>query len=154
MKIFGTAKLKRIATLASTVAFLPLGSVIASATPVPSVLQTDSGLYQSSDFQQVDWDDAKRKKLRHAFWLLNESDRDYDGHKAKAIEEIKEAGRIMGIDLKKGEGWGGEHQKWSDARLREARDLLIEVAEKSGGPREHEHLRKSIHEIDKALEVR
>jgi len=90
--------------------------------------------------------------LRHAYWLLEQSDRDYHGHKAKAIEEIKKAGEIIGMDLH-GEGYSGEHQKWSDERLREARQLLKDVAEKTGGDREHEHLRLAIKELDKALEV-
>ena len=68
------------------------------------------------------------------------------------MKEIKKAGEIIGLDLH-GEGYSGEHQKWSDDRLREARHLLQDVVEKSGG-REHEHIRLAIKELDKALEVK
>jgi hypothetical protein len=98
------------------------------------------------------WEEAKRHKLRHAYWLLEQSDRDYHGHKDKAIKEIKKAAEILGMDLH-GEGYGGEKQKWSDERLREAKHALQDIVEATGG-HEHEHIRTAIKEIDKALEVR
>jgi hypothetical protein len=98
------------------------------------------------------WDDSKREKLRHAYWILEGADRDYHGHKVAAMEQIKKAGEIIGMDLHHGKGYGGKHQPWSDARLREARGLLQDVVSDSGG-KEHEHIHKAIHELDHALEV-
>jgi hypothetical protein len=140
-------------SMAATAALLPLGISTSHASPAPTPLDANSAVLQQAQLQRVDWEEAKKHKLRRAYWLLSEADRDYKGHRAKAIEEVKKAGDIIGMDLH-GEGWGGEHQVWSDERLREARQLLIDVAEKSGGAREHEHLRIAIHELDRALEVR
>lgn len=97
------------------------------------------------------WTDAKRTKLRHAYWLLEQGDRDYAGHRLAAMKDIKKAAALMGMDLK-GEGYSGEHQKWSDERLREARKSLDEVVDKSGG-REHAQIRAAIKELDRALEA-
>ena len=88
--------------------------------------------YQSPSLDRVGWDEAKRKKLRHAYWILEQADHDYAGHRVKAMEEIRKAGRIMGMDLK-GDGYGGEHPHWSDALLREARRNLHDIVEESGG---------------------
>jgi hypothetical protein len=108
---------------------------------------------QQAQPQRVAWEEAKRHKLRHAYWLLEQGDKDYEGHRLLAMREIKKAGEIIGLDLK-GDGYGGEHQKWSDERLREARKLLVEVRLETGGGHEHEHLREAIKEIDRALEVK
>ncbi len=82
MKMFCATKLKKTSALAAALALLPFGSATAFATPVPSTSHADSGVCQSSDYQSVAWDDAKRRKLRRAYWLLNESDRECDGHNA------------------------------------------------------------------------
>lgn len=137
---------------AAVSALLPLGAASSRAASSPIILDANNAVMQQGQFQQVEWIEAKRHKLRHAFWLLEQADRDYGGHRAKAMEEIKKAGEIIGLDLH-GEGYGGEHQKWSDERLREAKHLLEDVVEKSGG-REHEHIRIAIRELNKALDVR
>ena len=67
------------------------------------------------------------------------------------MEEIRRAGRIMGLDLK-GDGYGGQRPHWSDALLREARKNLQNIVEESGGE-EHKHIRLAIKEIAHALEV-
>jgi len=140
------------ASLAALAALLPISLASGRATPVPASLNMDGTALQQPIPQRVAWEEAKRHKLRHAYWLLEQSDRDYQGHKAKALAEIKKAGEIIGLDLH-GEGYGGEHQKWSDARLKEARQLLKDVAQKTGGGEEHGHLRVAIKEINEALEV-
>jgi hypothetical protein len=97
----------------------------------------------------VGWDEGKRKKLRRAFWILEQADHDYASHRAKAMNEIRLAGKIMDLDLK-GDGYGGERPQWSDALLREARRDLQEIVDPSAGA-EHKHLRAAIKEIDLAL---
>jgi hypothetical protein len=142
MKIQAISKL---ASIAAAIAVLPFGvSAFAASVDGDAILQP---VQLHVDFK---WDDSNKRKLRKAYWILEQSDRDYHGHKAKAVEEIKKAGDIIGMDLH-GEGYGGEKQRWSDDRLREARSLLKEIAQDSGG-HEHEHLREAIHELDRALE--
>jgi len=144
--------LRNYISAAAVTALLPLGLASSRAASGPSVLDANGPALQQGQFQPVSWEEAKKHKLRHAYWLLSQSDRDYRGHKTKAMEEIKKAGEIIGMDLH-GEGWGGEHQAWSDERLHEAKHLVEDVAEKTGGGREHEHLRLAIRELDKSLEV-
>lgn len=151
MKMFGLAKLKNYASVAGVALLLPFGSATAFANPNPATVQVDTGMYQVTP-ERVEWTEEKRKKLRHAYWLLEQADRDYGGHKGEAMKHIKEAGKIMGMDLK-GDGYGGKKQRWSDALLKEARDTIYDLAERSGGPKEHEQLRLAIKELDKALEV-
>jgi hypothetical protein len=145
--------LRNYISATAVAALLPLGIASSHAASGPSVLDADGPALQQAPFQPVSWEEAKKHKLRRAYWLLSQADRDYRGHRAKAMEEIKKAGEIIGMDLH-GEGWGGEHQAWSDERLREAKHLLEDVAEKTGGGREHEHLRVAIHELNKALDVK
>ena len=148
-------KIRRISYYASTAALaalLPLAVVTSRAASTPSNLDADRAVLQQAQLQRVDWDDVKRHKLRHAYWLLEQADRDYGGHKGKAMEEIRRAGKIMGIDLH-GEGYGGEHQPWSDERLREALQLLVDIVD-TRHVHEHEHIWKAIKEIDRALELK
>lgn len=140
------------ASTAALAALLPLAVVTSRAASTPSNLDADRAVLQQAQLQRVDWDDVKRHKLRHAYWLLEQADRDYGGHKGKAMEEIRRAGKIMGIDLH-GEGYGGEHQPWSDERLREARQLLVDIVD-TRHVHEHEHIWKAIKEIDRALELK
>jgi hypothetical protein len=144
--------LSKYAYMAALAALFPLGLASSRAVTAPSSLNADGSVLQQAQFRTIDWEEAKRHKLRHAYWLLEQADSDYHGHRAKAMAEIKKAGEIIGLDLH-GEGYGGEHQAWSDARLREARQLLIDIVDKSH-EHEHEHIWKAIKELDKALEVR
>jgi hypothetical protein len=140
------------ALTAALAAVLPFTIISSRAASAPSTLDANSAVLQDAQPQRIAWEEAKKHKLRHAYWLLEQGDRDYHGHRLVAMKEIKKAGEIIGLDLH-GEGYSGEHQKWSDDRLREARHLLQDVVEKSGG-REHEHIRLAIKELDKALEVK
>jgi hypothetical protein len=138
--------------MAALAALLPLGLASSRAASAPSSLAADGAVLQQAQPSLIAWEEFKRHKLRHAYWLLEQADRDYKGHRGKAMEEIKKAGEIIGLDLH-GEGYGGEHQAWSDERLREARQLLVDIVDKSH-EHEHEHIWKAIKQIDKALEVR
>jgi hypothetical protein len=148
MKLRNFAK---IVSFAAGMAILPLTLAAnqASSPTAPSDLSVAP--YQSPSFDRVGWDEAKRKKLRHAYWILEQADHNYAGHRARAMDEIRKAGKIMDLDLK-GDGYGGERPHWSDALLREARRNLQDIVEESGGA-EHKHIRLAIKEIDHALEV-
>jgi hypothetical protein len=151
MKLY-RVNLRNYVSAAAGAALLSLGIASGRAASAPSTLDVNIAGLQTAQFRTVEWEEAKKHKLRHAYWLLEQSDRDYKGHRVKAMEEIKKAGGIIGLDLH-GEGYGGEHQVWSDERLREAKHLLEDVVEKSGG-REHEHVRLAIRELNRALEIR
>jgi hypothetical protein len=151
MNTMKTCSLSQYVSVAALAALLPIGVASSRAASSPSTLDADGATVQQSHLQPVSWEEAKRHKLRHAYWLLEQGDRDYNGHRGKAMEEIKKAGEIIGLDLH-GNGYGGEHQKWSDERLREAKHLLEDIVDKSH-EHEHEHIWKAIKEIDRALEV-
>jgi len=149
MKISRLSNSIPVAVLA---ALLPLSIATSHAVPAPASLEANGATLQQARTRPMGWEEAKRHKLRHAYWLLEQADRDYDGHRVKAIEEIRKAGELIGMDLH-GEGYGGEKQKWSDKRLREARVLLEEIVDKTG-EREHVHIRNAIRELNRALEIR
>jgi|ERR1700722_9077051 len=147
-------KIRRIsnyASIAAVAAFLPLAISTTHAASNPSQLNASDAVLQQSQLNRVDWSDEKRRKLRRAYWLLEGADRDYKGHKGKAMEEIKKAAKFMDLDLH-GEGYGGVRQAWSNERLHEAKKALEDVVD-THHEREHEHIWKAIQEIDRALEV-
>jgi hypothetical protein len=148
MKLRSIANFSSVAALA---AILPLGISSAHAVSTATVPVAGDAVVQPSQFQTIEWGEEKREKLRHAYWLLEHADRDYDGHRVKAMEHIKRAGEIIGMDLH-GKLYSGGEPPTSDMRVHRARALLQEIAEESGG-KEHEHLHNAIHELDHALEV-
>jgi len=161
-------KLRSILNYVSTIAVaagLPLGFSTAHAAAAP--LATDPG--QTLQFAQIqiqipgpaspariEWGDEKRRKLRHAYWILEHAKGDYHGHRGAAMEHIRKAADILGMELH-GDGYAegphSESQAASDDRLLMAKHILEDVAGESGG-REHEHLHIAIRELDHALEVR
>jgi hypothetical protein len=145
-------RLSRLLPLAALAALLPLGIATSHAVSAPASLQAGDAALQQAQARPVAWEEAKRHKLRHAYWLLEQADKDYRGHRAKAMKEIRKAGELIGMDLH-GDGYGGEKQKWSDERLREAKGLLEDIVDRTG-EREHVHIRAAIHELDRALETR
>jgi hypothetical protein len=146
-------RISQYVSMAALAALLPLALASSRAASAPSLLDADGAMLQQAQLRRVEWvwDDAKRHKLRHAYWLLEQADRDYGGHKDKAIEEIRKAGKLMGLDLR-GEGFGGERQPWSDVRLVEAKHTLEDIVDPSHR-REHEHIWKAIVQINRALGV-
>ena len=138
-------------SLAAGLAVWPLGL---AATPAPSTAAaTDLQVapVEPPPLQRVGWEEVKKRKLRHAYWILEQADHNYAGHRAKALEEVRRAGKIIGMDLK-GDGYGGKPPHWSDSLLVEAKRNLLEIVDDTGG-REHKHIREAIKEINRALEV-
>ena len=142
--------LSNYVSMAALAALLPFSVFASRAASVPSSLDANNSVLQQAQPQRVDWEEAKRHKLRTAYWLLEHADRDYDGHRKTALKEVKKAGDLIGMDLH-GEGYGGEAKWESDKQLREARRLLKEVRLETGGGEEHKHLRIAVKEIDLAL---
>ena len=140
-------------SVAASAAILPLGISSAHAVSPATVPVAGEAVVQSSQFQRVELNEDRKAKLRRAFWLLEHADGDYAGHRVKAMEHIRHAGEILGIDLR-GKGYGeGIKQAESDERLHEARELLKDVVRESG-LKEQETLQKAIREINDALRTK
>jgi len=154
-----------IATCVSTfaaIAGLPLLAQHAAAAPSSGVLGQIS-IHFGHDHDQappppqpapMGFGDDQRHELRHIYWQLEHANHDYNGHRQEAVDQIRRAAEIMGMDLH-GEGYDSGHgdqpQHWSDHQLREARDRLADLSGRTGG-REHEHLDRAVHELDRALD--
>ncbi len=148
-----TCRISSYASMAALAALLPLGLTSSRAASNLSSLNADGAVLQQANPRPMAWEEVKKHKLRQAFWLMEQADKDYKGHRAVAMKEVRKAGELIGMDLH-GDGYGGKPQAKSDARLREAKVLLEEVVEATGGAAEHEHIRTAIKELDKALTVR
>jgi hypothetical protein len=101
--------------------------------------------------------ETAREELVHAHHLLKEANRDYMGHRVKAMAETEAALRDMGVSFRDYHLPEGEPQWESDKKVREARRILIEARDKlEAGDREHAAARieHAIKEIDRALEAK
>jgi hypothetical protein len=105
------------------------------------------------------------ERLYHARHWLEKADRDYSGHRASAVTEVKAALKALGDNpdahpTKIPEKPVHEKQWKSDDQLRHSRKLLLEVKdhlhEKHPGKHKDalEHIAKAVHEIDIALKVK
>ena len=127
------------------------------ANTIPTT-QTMSGTCASQgEFQQVAFrDSAEAGMLRRAYRILASGDHDYKGHRAKAMEAVKAAAELLGMDLR-GDYKDREPQALSDARLREAQGLITQVlgaAEVKDQKRIVKHLKVAINQINIALSIR
>ncbi len=100
--------------------------------------------------------EAPREELTHAYRLLQRANSDYAGHKAKAMDDIAAADKLLGLTAI-GELPERERQWKSDEQLREARRLLGDVREKMEA-RDRERiavdLDAAITQLDDALKVK
>jgi hypothetical protein len=100
--------------------------------------------------------ETPREELVHAYRLLKHADRDYDGHREKALHEVEAAGSELGLDLEGGT-WGHDEAQWkSDQKITAARRLLREARDKLEShdrDRIAARLEKAIKELDAALQV-
>ncbi len=116
--------------------------------------------------------------LKHAHHLLTHADHDYDGHRAKAAEEVHKALVDLGYRAKKappvvtvtpatgavvsppvvtsGEPKVHEPQANSDVQLREARELLKGALAQMNGkhPKATANVEAAIRQIDVALKLK
>ena len=103
-------------------------------------------------FENVRWETVRIEKLRHAYYLLDHADGDYHGHRIEAMHAIKKAAEVLGVDIKGG-GHAEEAQWESDRKLREARRILMELADQTGS-HEQPHIHRAIKELDRALVIK
>ena len=166
-------KFRSFGSYTSTLAALagmPLLVQSAPTTPTPTLGQSSVDFDQHSDYRpagyQSNWNDDQRRELRHIFYQLEHANRNYEGHRANAVNEIRRASDEMGMDLH-GTGysmqWQGspnyggydrqtETTAWSDNSLRRCQDRLRDLANSTQDPVRH-HLYNAIHELDRALDV-
>jgi hypothetical protein len=100
--------------------------------------------------------ETPREELAHAYVLLKIANADYNGHRAVAMNELKAAGKELGLSL---EGRGSDHERQlrSDEQLVEARRILRDARDKleaKDRDRVATRVEKAISEIDTALKVR
>lgn len=136
-----------VSVLGSGISALASAAPQAAGTPVVSQSQFETVAFSDS---------AEAGMLRRSYWILDSANKDYDGHRAKAMHQIKEAARMLGLDLNAGDDRARERQVWSDDRLRTADDLLSHVlnaAEVKGQPRISQHVSEAMNQIGLALRV-
>jgi len=137
-------------------AALPLGfcatrALAVNNTTQPAQLQLAGGAAEPTPVKLREED---RRELRHVFWQLEHANADYDGHKAAAMEKIREAAELLSLDLR-GEGYAAghdEHQSESDRQVRAAREKLEDLATRAEGA-ERDLLREAARQLKRALEV-
>ncbi|MGO8764232.1 MAG: hypothetical protein ACLQSR_03740 [Limisphaerales bacterium] len=144
---------------------------ILSAMVLVSVLGGGMGLYASTSPQTAEVspvsqnqletvafsDTAEAEMLRRSYWILDSANKDYDGHRVKAMHQIKQAAKLLGLDLNAGDDRTRERQVWSDDRLRTADDLLghvLNAADVKGQPKISKHVSDAISQINTALTIR
>jgi hypothetical protein len=94
--------------------------------------------------------------LTQAYSTLASADHDYKGHRAKAMQAIKRAARLMGQKIG-GDGKAKEQQTLSDEQLRGVQTMLQKVRGSVGGhnsQRVVEHINSAIHELRVALSIK
>jgi hypothetical protein len=101
---------------------------------------------------------ADVQAVRQAYRLLSQADHDYQGHRAKAMKHLHQAGRVLGVSLK-GDGKTKEQQGNSDAQLKEAQATLQQMTanNNTGGQRHQralQHVSSALSEISTALSIK
>ena len=138
-----------------------LASLLGAATGLQAAVSPTAPAIPAvspSPFRTVAFSDtAEAEMLRRSYWILASANKDYAGHRVKAMRQIKTAAGLLAVDLNSGDDRTREKQAWSDDRLRTAGDLLqhvLNAAEVKGQPRISNHVSAAINQINLALSVR
>jgi hypothetical protein len=152
MNIHSYSNSLKVAALAVALTY----GVGARAATIPATVTFTPGVGQGS-FQEVSFRDRpEADMLRRAYQILATGDHDYKGHRAKAMQEVEEAGRMLDMDLH-GDLKDHKPQFLSDDKMREAKGLLehvLDASEVKGQERISKHVRGALDEIHIALDVR
>lgn len=71
-----TCRISYCASVAALAALLPLAISNSRAASAPSHLDADGAVLQQAQLSRVEWwNDAKRHKLRRAFWILENTEK-------------------------------------------------------------------------------
>ncbi|MGD0350787.1 MAG: hypothetical protein ABSB84_10835 [Verrucomicrobiota bacterium] len=150
---------KYLKTAAKSAVFVTLLSCALSLrAATPSMPQTLSGsVAGQNQFQTVAFSDtAEAGMLRSAYLILATGDHDYKGHRVRAMHQIEDAARLLGMNLS-GDAKNRQPQPLSDAKLREAQGLLQSVLAASdvkSQKRVTKHITEAIDQINIALSIR
>jgi len=129
-----------------------LGAATMPASPGAGVSAAGPASYQKVAFS----DGAEAGMLRRAYIILATGDHDYKGHRVRAMRQIEAAADLLGMNVK-GDLKDRQPQSLSDAKLREARNLLQNVlgsSEVKDQKRVTKHISAAVSQIDVALSVR
>lgn len=145
-------KTKLLSSLA-LVSFIGTTSLFAAASPLtlgasaPAASQLETVQFSNS---------AEAAKLHRAYRILAFGDHDYKGHRAAAMNQVKKAAELLGLDLR-GDDKDRKPQVLSDDELRDARGLLLEIensSEVKGQRKITDHIDNAIKQIDIALAIK
>jgi hypothetical protein len=135
------------------VAALSYTTATVSAVSLPATPQITAAGDQENQYQFVRRG-PEADMLREAYDILARADHDYKGHRAKAMHEIEEAGKLIGMNLR-GEGHGRERQAVSDTQLHHAQDLLEQVRNNVVGQKKvHNRVEAAIKQLSIALSIK
>jgi hypothetical protein len=95
--------------------------------------------------------------VTEAYKLLAQADHDYDGHRAKAMKHLSQAGRVLGVMLK-GDGKNNQQQASSDVLLKQAQTQLQKMTANGVGGNRHNramtHVQNALSELNTALSIK
>lgn len=101
-------------------------------------------------------DSAEAKMLRDAYIILSTGDHDYNGHRVDAMQQVRAAADSLGLDVS-GDATGGKPQPLSDERMREAKNLIVQVRDSAAVKDQAKVVKKlneAIHQINSALGIK
>ncbi|HXY35087.1 MAG TPA: hypothetical protein VEI07_12730 [Planctomycetaceae bacterium] len=100
---------------------------------------------------------ADVQAVTQAYRLLEQADHDYQGHRVKAMEHLRKAGRVLGVALK-GDGKAKEQQGTSDSQLKQAQTMLQKMTANGVNGSRHvramQHVQRAQSEIQTALSIK
>ena len=130
-------------------------SLLAMTSPQPA--SAPAVATTVNQFQTVAFSDTAEADMMHrAYRILAHGDHDYKGHRLAAMNQVKKAADMLGLDLS-GDDRDKEVQVLSDDKLREAKTLLTHVlgaSEVKEQPAIAKHIQGAIKQIDTALAIR
>jgi hypothetical protein len=94
--------------------------------------------------------------LRDAYIILSTGDHDYNGHRVDAMQQVRAAADSLGLDVS-GDATGGKPQPLSDERMREAKNLIVQVRDSAAVKDQAKVVKKlneAIHQINSALGIK
>jgi hypothetical protein len=92
-----------------------------------------------------------------AYRSLELADHDYQGHRIKAMEHLRKAGLVLGVDLK-GDGKAREQQGTSDSQVKQAQSMLQQMSSRKVAGKRHQramtHVNNALSELQTALSIK
>ncbi len=100
---------------------------------------------------------ADVQAVTQAYRLLEQADHDYQGHRAKAMKHLHQAGKVLGVMLK-GDGKTKEQQGTSDELLKQAQTVLQKFSASGASGARHNkamtHIQNALGELNTALSIK